>query len=74
MYANNTDNNTIIDSIFKNNTASYNGGGIYLINDKGTLIKNSTFIKNNAVFSGGSLVRKDSENMIKILDSKFIEN
>ena len=62
---------SVLNSTFKNNTASRGGAGIYIVGNN-TLIDNNTFEKNNATVHGGAIYSHGYH--VKVLNSKFIYN
>ncbi len=62
---------SILNSIFKNNTASLGGAGIYSIGNN-SLVDDCTFENNNATVHGGAI--HSYGNYIKVLNSRFISN
>jgi len=61
----------ILNSIFKSNTASRGGAGVYSIGNH-SLVDNCIFEDNNATIHGGAI--HSHGDYIKVLNSKFISN
>ena len=67
----------IINSVFKNNVATYYGGIVALDTSNSTLVKNCTFENNSAINGGGIYINSYDSNYrsnVKIIDSTFTQN
>lgn len=67
----------IVDSVFRNNVATYSGGIISLDTAKSAIVKNCTFEGNNAIKGGAIYINSYDPAYVsnaKILDSTFKEN